>query len=140
MPDAAFEKIGGAEKQLYGSRKLLLCGFPAEAQPKFKRVLEMAGLGDVAQVWAGEADGRIPMGALFKRPHDSGFGASSSLPRAIVVSGTTEGDLLRLMAVCRQSGMKNALWAVLTPTSEQWPLERLIAELDAERRQLQGGS
>jgi len=40
------------------------------------------------------------------------------------------------MAVCRAAGMKNALWAALTPTSEQWSIGQLLSELASERQAL----
>ena len=73
---------------------------------------------------------------LLTLPNGSGFGESSQLPRAIVVSGLTERELIGLMTVCRKTGMKGALWATLTPTSETWTLRDLLAELAAEREAL----
>ncbi|MCP3954511.1 MAG: DUF3783 domain-containing protein [Desulfobacterales bacterium] len=49
----------------------------------------------------------------------------------------SENDLHTLMNTCQASGMKPALWAVLTPASEKWTLRRLVAELEAERIALQ---
>jgi hypothetical protein len=37
------------------------------------------------------------------------------------------------MGTYRNNGMAPALWAVLTPTSENWTLKMLLEELDAER-------
>ena len=69
-------------------------------------------------------------------PPGAGRGESSTLPRAIIVAGITERQLQTLMAVCRKTGMKQALWATLTPTSETWLLKQLLAELTAERKAL----
>ncbi|MBI5895900.1 MAG: DUF3783 domain-containing protein, partial [Desulfobacterales bacterium] len=41
-----------------------------------------------------------------------------------------------LMSGCRQAGMRQALWAALTPTSESWPLGQLLKELSTERAAL----
>jgi hypothetical protein len=54
-----------------------------------------------------------------------------------VVAGLTENELMRLMTVCKKTGMANALWATLTPTSEQWTVIQLLTELAAERREMQ---
>jgi hypothetical protein len=70
-------------------------------------------------------------------PNGTGKGESSVLPRAIIVAGITERQLQTLMAVCRKTGMQQALWATLTPTSETWPLRDLLPELAAERKALQ---
>jgi len=136
MAEARFEKLTASETVLYGPRKLLLCGFGREAQPKFQTVLSMAGLADVPLVWAAAEDAAAIVGELFQRVDGYGAGVGSALPRAIIVAGITEKELLALMHVCKKFGMKTALWATLTPTSETWTLEVLLEELSAERRQL----
>lgn len=136
MAEARFEKLGNSDSSIYGPRKLLLCGFGREAQPKFKSVLEMAGMADVPLVWAVADDATATVGELFSRIDGTGVGTGSSLNRAVIVAGITEKELLRLMNVCKKTGMKNALWATLTPTSETWTLETLLEELSAERQML----
>jgi hypothetical protein len=44
MTDGTFEKVQHSDNRMYGPPKLLICGFPAPAQPKFKAVLKMAGV------------------------------------------------------------------------------------------------
>ena len=136
MAEAKFEKVTTSDKPLYGPSKLLLCGFPAGAQSKFETVLDMAGLKAVPTVWITNGQKELSLSALFDLPKGSGKGVSSSLPRAIIVGGIAEKELIRLMTVCRKVGMQQALWATLTPTSEKWTLEALLAELTAERRAL----
>jgi hypothetical protein len=136
MADARFEKLTHSDEALYGPRKLVLCGFGREAQPKFKKVLDFAGLADVPVVWAEAADAAVKVGDLFRRPADSGLGAGSALKRAVIVAGITENELHHLMNVCKKTGMQSCLWAALTPTSETWTLKALLAELSAERRQM----
>ena len=137
MPDAKFEKMTTSDKALYGPCKLLLCGFPAGAQAKLNTVLDMAGLNAVPRVWVSRDQAEILLSDLFHLPDREGQGVSSDLPRGIIVAGITEKELIRLMTVCRKTGMKSALWATLTPTSENWTLAELLAELSAERRALQ---
>ena len=137
MANAKFEKVGQTDKPLYGPRKLLLSGFPAGAQPKFQAVLGMVGLTNVPKVWISRDNSDQLIIDLLDLEDETGAGISSSLPRAIIVGGLTENELMQLMAVCRKTGMTNALWATLTPTSEQWTLNQLITELAAERKALQ---
>ncbi|WP_028324255.1 DUF3783 domain-containing protein [Desulfatirhabdium butyrativorans] len=137
MAEARFEKLNPSDTALYGPRKLLLCGFGREAQPKFQSVVEMAGLADVPLVWAGADDATAKVGELFKRDGGYGAGIGSALNRAVIAAGITENELLTLMHVCKKSGMQTALWATLTPTSETWTLRALLGELSAERRQLE---
>jgi len=136
MADAKFEKVTRTDRALYGPEKLVLCGFPSEAQSKFKAVLAMAGLQNIPVVWATQQQADSRLGDLFALPPEAGRGISSTLPRAIIVAGITEKKLHVLMAVCRKTGMKPALWATLTSTSENWQLKELLAELSAERKAL----
>lgn len=133
MTETGFEKIGNSGKCLYGKRKLLLCGFTANAQSKFKTLLGMIGIERLPLVWAASQDLEAPVGELFEKPDGSGENRDSSLVRTIIVSGLEEQELHLLMSGCKQAGMKQSLWAVLTPTSEQWPLAALLDELTEER-------
>ena len=134
---STFEKVTRSEKILYGPRKLLFCGFTAESRKKFNTVLEMVGLDAVPKVWVATEQGSTPLADLLELPDGSGSGAASALPRAIIVAGITEAQLISLMTVCKKSGMQNPLWAVLTPVSESWTVQQLLAELAREREALQ---
>jgi len=136
-PDAKFEKMTRSNTPLYGARKLLLCGFSGKAQEKFLTMLKMAGLADLDTVWASKASAEETVGGLMTLPAGTGRGKSSSLPRAAIAGGITEGQLQALMTLARKTGMKQTLWAVLTPTSETWPLGRLLDELAAEKQAMQ---
>ena len=137
MTDAEFQKVTQSDKLLYGPRKLLLCGFPAETQSKFIRLLDMIGLAEMPLVWVSEDQADLSVGELVKTDSGAGSGLSSQLPRAIIMSGITQNELHVLISGCRQAGMKQALWATLTPTSESWPLKNLLNELAAEHRAME---
>jgi hypothetical protein len=137
VTQAKFEKISRSDKLLYGSRKLLLSGFSDKAQSKFMTVLKAVGLETIPTVWATSEHGDTRLLDLLKLSDQTGRGESSDLSRAVIVAGITEKELHRLMTVCRKSGMQQALWATLTPTSETWTLKQLLAELSAERRAFQ---
>ncbi len=138
MPEkSTFEKVTPSQKILYGPRKLLLCGFSAESQRKFDTVLDRVGLTDVPRVWVEAQRGSASLAELLELEHGSGAGISSTLPRAVIVAGITEAQLISLMTVCKKSGMQQTLWAVLTPISEKWTAEQLLAELARERDALQ---
>ena len=96
----------------------------------------MAGLTAVPSVWVSRDRSDLLLSELFKLSDGTGEGASSNLARAIIVGGITEKELIRLMTVCRKTGMKPPLWATLTPVSEKWTLQALLSELSAERRAL----
>ena len=48
------------------------------------------------------------------------------------MSGLTQNELHRLMAAYRKAGFARQIWATLTPISEEWSLEHLLNELQAE--------
>jgi Domain of unknown function (DUF3783) len=137
MTDGEFQKVARTDRPLYGPRKLLLCGFAAEVQPKFIKLLEMIGLSEMPLVWVTEDQAGLSVGELVGLENGTGTGLSSQLPQAVVMSGITQKELHVLMSGCRQAEMKQALWATLTPTSETWPLQNLLRELAAEHRAMQ---
>lgn len=137
MSEAKFQKVASTDKPLYGPKKLLLCGFSPDAQAKFMTLLELIGLADVSKVWVTREQAGQRLSELLQLPDNAGQGAVSDLPRAIIVAGITQQQMHWLMVARRQSGMQPPLWAVLTPTSESWTLQSLLAELAAEHRALQ---
>ncbi|RZB38145.1 MAG: hypothetical protein SRB2_00491 [Desulfobacteraceae bacterium Eth-SRB2] len=137
MAEAKFEKIKPSDKLLYGPQKLLLCGFSTVAQSKFNAVLKMVGLSNIPKIWVSENQSRTVLSDLLKLPDGEGEGESSQLPRAIIVSGIMEKELISLMRVSKKTGMKNTLWATLTPTSENWTIQQLLVELLSERKAMQ---
>ena len=137
MSDAEFQKVSHSNERLYGPRKLLLCGFAAEVQAKFNELLKMIGLTELPLVWVTEDQADLQVGDLIQLEDGFGTDKASALPRAIIMSGITQKELHILMSGCRQSGMKQPLWATLTPTSETWPIKDLLKELAAEHRAMQ---
>jgi hypothetical protein len=134
---STFEKVTRSEKILYGPRRLLLCGFGAESQKKFVSLLGPIGLADAPKVWVATEQGTAPLADLLLLPDGTGADAASELPRAVIVAGITEDQLIGLMTACRKAGMQPALWAVLTPVSEGWTVGQLLAELAREREEMQ---
>jgi len=137
MVDAEFQKVTQSEERLYGPRKLLLCGFAAEVQSKFNKLLDIIGLAGLPLVWVTDDQADRLVGELAQLTDDTGVDTTSNLPRAIIMSGITQNELHLLMAGCRKSGMQQPLWATLTPTSETWSLRDLLKELAAEHRAMQ---
>ncbi len=130
---STFTKVSRTEKPLYGPRKLLICGFPSGERSGFLEIMKSAEIENVPAVWveSDQADNIIK--DLFALPDQSGFKSESELFRAVIMGGITQKELHQLMGTYRNNGMAPALWAVLTPTSENWTLKMLLEELDAER-------
>lgn len=137
MSDGTFAKVSdSSEKLLYGPRRLLLCGFNAEAQDKMGAFFEMIGMADIDRVWASPGDGEKTVGELMNLSNDTGRGIDSGLPRAVIMAGITEKELHFLVDSCHRAGMRQALFATLTPVSEAWSLVNLLRELGHEREAL----
>jgi hypothetical protein len=137
MSDAGFEKVSPTDEPMYGPRKLLVCGFPSDAQPKFVKFLEIIGLADLPKIWVVEAQAGGLISDVLALEDNTGWGESSGLPRAIIMCGLTQNELHLLMSGSRQAGMKPPLWATLTPTSETWTVQDLLKELAAEHQAMQ---
>jgi hypothetical protein len=137
MTDGEFQRVSRSDRPLYGSRKLLLCGFAAGEQAEFIALLDAIGLPALPLVWVAEDQAGLSVGELAKLDSGTGAGLSSGLPRAVIMSGITQNELHLLMSGCRKAGMKQALWATLTPISETWPLQNLLQELAAEHKAMQ---
>ncbi len=138
MSKNTFKKVKKSAKPLYGERALLVCGFSPEEQKTLAAFLEAENLGDLAVVYATEADSTQTLQDLFSRPDKAGSGAASGLSRAIIVAGITEGELHRLLSAYKNQGLPRPLWATLTPYSDTWPLADLITELQREREAMEG--
>ncbi|MBI9085011.1 MAG: DUF3783 domain-containing protein [Desulfobacterales bacterium] len=137
MSDGTFKPVSNSsEKRLYGPRKLLLCGFSSESQDKMGVFLEMIGMADIDRVWALPGDGEKTVGELMGLSNDTGRGIDSGLPRAVIMAGITEKELHLLVDSCRRAGMRQTLFATLTPVSEKWSLGDLLRELGCEREAL----
>ena len=136
MKQSGFEKLERSKNVLYGPRKLILCGFSAPAQAKFKTLLDMIGCTDLPLVWTNSENYRLTLSELLELENGYRQGHGSDMVRAIIASGITQIELHRLMNGSRQAGMQKALWAVLTPVSEKWTLSKLLHELKAEQKKM----
>ncbi|MBU1229590.1 MAG: DUF3783 domain-containing protein [Proteobacteria bacterium] len=133
MPAPGFSKVNNSRKLLYGLRRCLVCGYAAAEQETLLAMMLRWGFADMPTLFAGAADMDRPVGELLREPAGYGQGVDSPLPRAVVLSGLTEKELSTFMAAWKHLGLPRQNWAVLTPTSEGWPLMELLAELDLER-------
>ncbi len=137
MSEAGFEKVSASDEPMYGPRKLLICGFSSEIQPHVAKLLEIIKLSDIPRIWVTEEHAGTPIAEVLALEDNTGWEASSALPRAIIMCGLTQNELHLLMSGSRQAGMQPPLWATLTPTSETWTVQDLLKELTAEHQAMQ---
>jgi len=137
MSEGGFEKVSPSDKPMYGPRKLLICGFSAEIQPHVVKLMELIKLSEIPRIWVTEEHADSLISEVLALEDNTGWGATSELPRAIIMCGLTQNELHLLMSGSREAGMQPPLWATLTPTSETWTVQDLLKELLAEHRAMQ---
>lgn len=139
MSKGTFKKVGSSDQPLYGPRAFLVCGFSPDEQKRIMAFITDLKLTEIAVIFSEKEDGQALVGELFCRPDQSGKNAVAGIDRAIILAGITETELQHILPAYRQCGLPRPLWATLTPVSEQWTLDALIAELKAERQAMEQG-
>ncbi|GEM_PF-349662 len=135
--DGTFQKVTPSDRAMYGPRKVLVCGYRPEEQQDFLSLLEQAQLPDLPVVFLTEDQLDLSLGKLLALADRSGEGGAPAGRRAVVLSGITQKELHVLISAYRDRRLPQQLWATLTPTSERWPVSRLLDELAAERAAFQ---
>jgi hypothetical protein len=119
-------------KKPYGLRKILVCGYSAPEQSTLLYLLEENGFSDLPVVFVSNNDSGKALKELVGSPHKSGLGENSQMNRAVIMSGLSQKELYKLMAVYHLSELPSQFWASITPVSETWSVARLLSELAAE--------
>lgn len=136
MQDGGFQKVGQTEKRLYGPRRILLCGYPADDRNRFRELLNKAGLPDITLIAADTKSLTIKLKELFAQTDKSGTGGGADMQRAAIMAGITEKELHTIINAYRAGGLPPQFWATLTPISENWQLGDLLQELEKENAAL----
>ncbi len=129
-----FTKVRKSKKRMYGPRGLLVCGYPEEEQTGFLKLVDQVGLSGIRVVFASARDLGTSVGDILTHENKAGFVGDTNMSRAVVMSGLTQKELHLLLAAYRKAGFASQIWATLTPISEEWPLENLLNELQAENK------
>ncbi len=127
-----FHKVTGTERHMYGPEKLLVCGYAKDEHKQILRFLSRLGFEAIPVVFVSNNDAHTTLHDLLKRKGNTGIGKDSGLKRAVIMSGFTEKNLTTLLSAYRKEGLPKQLWATLTPTSEKWPINFLLNELQKE--------
>lgn len=126
------KKVGKSAKKMYGSKKLLVCGYPEADQKALFLLLNENGLDFFPVIFATNGDIQRTLKDILESDDGHGQGEVSEMKRAIIMSGFTQKTLHTLMAAHRKSELPTPFWAALTPASENWFLTDLLDELAAE--------
>ena len=137
MNEGTFYKMESSEKRMYGPKGLVICGFPPAEHAPLADALDQIGFSDRPLIFAVEKDSTKTLKEVLSAEDRSGMGYSSTLHRAIIMSGFLQSEVHTLMTAFRQAGLPRQLWATVTPVSENWTLAALLTELAQEDRAMQ---
>lgn len=143
MPKSAttFRPVGDSERRMPGTPALILAGFSVGECATVRALLDGIGLASLPLAMATAARQDETLAALAATPErpDASNGpavVADGLPRAVIMSGFSERELNACMDAYRQAALPRALWATVTAHSGDWPLRRLLTELQREREAL----
>ncbi|MGD8969947.1 MAG: DUF3783 domain-containing protein [Desulfobacterales bacterium] len=137
MSEGTFHKMASPKKRMYGPKGLVVCGFPPAEHAPLADALDQIGFNDRPLIFAVEKDSTKTLKEVFSAEDRSGMGQSSTMHRAIIMSGFLQSEVQTLMTAFRQAGLPRQLWATVTPVSENWTLAALLTELADEDRAMQ---
>jgi sulfur carrier protein ThiS len=137
MSQSTFQKMATSKKRMYGPKGLVVCGFPPAEHAPLADALDQIGFNDRPLIFAMEKDSAKTIREVFSSENLSGMGHSSTMHRAIIMSGFLQSEVHTLITAFRQAGLPRQLWATVTPVSENWTLAALLAELAEEDRAMQ---
>jgi len=129
---STFQKVKKSNKKMYGTRRILACGYSLSEQPSFLSFLEQADFQGFSVIFVTTNQSTNTLKELLALPDKSGQGEESNMRRAIIMSGFTQKELHNLMTAYRRAELTSQLWATLTPISENWSVTNLLKELAAE--------
>jgi hypothetical protein len=135
--------VGESKKRMYGPRGILVCGFSSEERKSILKMLSDKKFKNLPVVYTANNDRTELMKDIITRAHKTGLEDECKLEneckldRAIIMSGLTEKEFHRTMTNYKKLKMVKPLWASLTPTSENWTVEKLISELNSEKLHLE---
>jgi hypothetical protein len=137
MSEGTFQKMAASKKRMFGPKGLVVCGFPPAEHAPLADALDQIGFTDRPYIFAMEKDLAKTLKEVLSAEGRSGMGHSSTMHRAIIMSGFLQSEVHTLMTAFRQVGLPRQLWATVTPVSENWTLAALLTELAEEDRAMQ---
>ena len=129
---STFKKVGKSKKQMYGPRKILICGYPPPEHSSIVSIINAHEFDNLPVIFITDDDLEVTLKDLLTLQDRHGMGELSKMERAIIMSGLTHKELQKLMTSYRNAGLPRQLWASLTPTSENWTIKGLLNELASE--------
>jgi hypothetical protein len=129
--------VGESENRMYGPRGLLVCGFSSDERKTILKMFNDKNFKRLPVVYTTSDDRTELLKDVITRAHKTGLEDECGLDLAIIMSGLTEKEFHRIMSTFKKLKLPKPLWATLTPTSENWTVEKLISELNSEKLHLE---
>ncbi len=129
------KKLNDTDKKLFGDYALLVSGFEEfEQESILLTSKEHNALLKV--VFAKQEDSKSSLQEIFSKDDKYGYKNTLYPKRALIMSGFLEKEIAEFMKKIYSLRLVSNLWAVLTPTSQNWKLSELLEELEKEDREL----
>ncbi|WP_051904317.1 DUF3783 domain-containing protein [Hippea jasoniae] len=125
------EAIKNDDKKLFGDFAVLACGLDEDKHRAFLSVAKDFS-GDLKVVFAADGSENKTLSELFKLDDLYGFLKPSLMPKALIMSGFRQNQLLEFIEKVKHALIGFELMAVLTPISVKWKLSDLLNELKKE--------
>ena len=137
MKKHGFQKIDPRGEEICGPEAVLVCGFPATVEEPLRDLLARVDAPNHRVVFCTPRMVKQELGrALEPGPDetDETPAAPDELPRVMVLSGMTGGQLQNFVSTYRTAGLPRPIFASTTPINVGFPVGRLIVDLLKEQR------
>ena len=109
MSEGEFQKVTQSSERMYGPKGIIFCGFSAMEHEPLVNALSQIGFGDRPLIFATHADIEKNITDVLASADRSGMGESAEMPRAIIMSGSTQKEVHTLMTAFKEAGLPPAL-------------------------------
>ena len=96
--ESTFQPLGETDRELHGTSALIVCGFAATEQDELVDLTRVLGLRTVPIIFIVRGDGSKTLRELALLPDLTGQGGEIPVPRAVIMSGLTEKQLICICA------------------------------------------
>jgi len=137
MSDAKFQAIKRDDKQRFGTRAILLCGYSREELKTVRQLLQNIGVQDVRVLMISEELLGMTLGRALETVEQQRADSDElvqRLPRILLFSGLTGQEVHSVMDQYKSTGLPRPIFASATEHSVKLPLPELITELISEQR------
>ncbi len=131
------EKIERSDKRLFGEHHAVLAVGLKQEEKEALIEIAQEQLKNLKVIFGSKKDLNLKLKDIFAFEDKHGVDEEFSVPKTLIMSGFRESELLDFMKAIRKRIIEIKLLAVLTPTSNEWKLKELLAELIMEAKAME---